>query len=106
MKAKTVSVPKEYPQKGHLEVCFWQHPGLTRRTTASDRGMGWLLLITGFRKLLEMGLAEMLGFQYDHFYLKWASFNVKTVSNNKVGIRAHLEFIFVWRTTERKQSIR
>lgn len=68
--------------------------------------MGWLLLITGFRKLLEMGLAEMFSFQYDQFCLKWASFNVKTISNNKVGTEQHLEFIFVWRRTERKQSIR
>lgn len=48
----------------------------------------------------------MPSFQHDNFYLKWANFNVKTISNNKVGTEPHLEFIFVWRTTERKQSIR
>lgn len=53
-----------------------------------------------------MGLAEALSFQSDHFYLKWASFSVQTISNNKVGSEAHIQFIFVKRMTERKQSIR
>lgn len=68
--------------------------------------MGCLPLIAGFRILLEIDLSEMLSFQCDHFYLKWASFNVNTVSNNKAGTEPHIEFIFVGRMTERKQSIR
>lgn len=68
--------------------------------------MECLLLIAGFRMLLEMGLAEMLSFHHDHFYLKWASSNVKMVSNNKVGTEQQIESVFVWRMTERKQSSR